>query len=73
MWDPMRQAHPPFQGLVMEFSFTTPYTDTIAGHKLIRGSLSVSAPRKMLRQLIVHLSHLAQLACSQATLSSYHF
>lgn len=38
VWDPMRQAHPPFQGLDMDLdSFTKPDTDTIAGHKFIRG------------------------------------
>lgn len=38
VWDSMRQAHPPFQGLDMDLdSFTTPFTDTIAGHKFIRG------------------------------------
>lgn len=51
----MRQAHPPIQGPAMGLdSFTTPYTDTIAGHKLIRGP--------SLRQLMVGLSRLAQLA-----------
>lgn len=55
-------------------SFTTPYTDTIAGHKFIRGLfLSLHPAVEMLRQLIVQLSCLAQLACCQATVSSYHF
>lgn len=75
VWDPMRQAHPPFQGLDMDWdSFTTPYTDTIAGHKFIRGLfLSLHPAVEMLRQLIVQLSCLAQLACCQAAVSSYHF
>lgn len=33
----MRQAQPPFRGWPWSNSFTTPYTDTIAGRKLIRG------------------------------------
>ena len=36
VWDPMRQAHPPSRGCPTPLaSFTTPYTDNIAGQNCL--------------------------------------